>query len=52
MVDYKPVLTSVNMQAKVSAHSRPPVTDPTYFRSLKGALQYLTFMHRDLTYAI
>jgi hypothetical protein len=52
MVDWKPVLTPVDTQAKVSAESGPPVTDLTHFRSLAGALQYLTFTRPDLAYAV
>jgi hypothetical protein len=44
MVDYKPVLTLVDTQAKVSAESGPPIADPTHFRSPTGALQNLTFV--------
>jgi hypothetical protein len=52
MVDCKLVSTSVDTQSKVSADSGPLVADPTHFRSLAGALQYLTFTCPDLTYAI
>jgi hypothetical protein len=52
MVDCKPVLTPVDTQAKVSAESGPPVADPTHFRSLALALQYLTFTRPDITYAV
>jgi hypothetical protein len=52
MVDCKPVLTPVDTHAKVSAESRPHVADPTHFRSLAGALQYLTFTRPDITYAV
>jgi hypothetical protein len=52
MVDCKPVSTPVDTQAKVSAESGPPVADPTHFRSLAGALQYLTFTRPDITYAV
>jgi hypothetical protein len=52
MVDCKPVSTSVGTQAKVSAESRPHVVDSTHFKSLAGALQYLTFIGPDLAYAI
>jgi hypothetical protein len=52
MVDCKPVLTPVDMQAKVFAESGPPVADPTHFRSLTRALQYLTFTRPDITYAV
>jgi hypothetical protein len=43
MVDCKPVLTPVDMQAKVSATFGPPVADLTQFRSLTGVLKYLLF---------
>jgi hypothetical protein len=52
MVDCKPVSTSVDMQAKVFVESGPPVADPTHFRSLVEALQYLTFTHPDLAYTV
>jgi hypothetical protein len=42
----------VDTQAKVSAESGPPVADPTHFRSLVGALQYLTFTRPDIAYAV
>jgi hypothetical protein len=49
MVDCKPVSTPVDTQAKVSTESEP---DPTHFKSLIGALQYLTFTHLDIAYAV
>jgi hypothetical protein len=52
MVYYKPVSTPVDTQAKVSAESGPPIADLTHFRSLAGALQYLTFTRPDLAYAV
>jgi hypothetical protein len=52
MVDCKPVSTSVNKHIKVSAESESLVANLTHFRSLVGALQYLTFTHPDITYAI
>jgi hypothetical protein len=52
MVDCKPVSTPVDTQAKVFATSRPPVADPTQFRSLAGALLYLTFTRPDIAYAV
>jgi hypothetical protein len=39
MMDCKPMDT----QAKVSAEFMPPIADPTHFRGLTGALQYLMF---------
>jgi hypothetical protein len=52
LVDCKPVLTPVDMHVKVSVKSRPPVADPTHFRSLVRALQYLTFTRPDIAYAV
>jgi hypothetical protein len=52
VVDCKPVSTPVNTQAKVSAESGPAVADPTHFRSLAGALQYLRFTRLDIAYAV
>jgi hypothetical protein len=42
-VDCKLVSIPVDTQAKVSVESGSPVAHPTHFRSLVGALQYLTF---------
>ena len=39
------------MNPKLSADG-PPVSDPTDFRSLAGALQYLTFTRPDISYAV
>jgi hypothetical protein len=52
MVDCTPVSTLVETQVKVSAESEPPVADLTHFRSLTRALQYLTFTHPDIAYAV
>jgi hypothetical protein len=42
----------VDMQAKVSTTSGPPVADLTQFGSLIGALQYLMFTRLEITYAV
>jgi len=52
MTDCNPCSTPVDTQAKLSADMGAPVADPTAYRSLAGALQYLTFNRPDLTYAI
>ena len=44
--------TPVDTQAKLSEDAGPPVADPTAYRSLAGALQYLTFTKPDITYAV
>jgi len=52
MTDCKPCSTPVDTQAKLSADLGDSVADPTAYRSLAGALQYLTFTRPDLTYAV
>jgi hypothetical protein len=52
MSDCKPCSTSVNTQAKVSSDMGPLVRDPTVYRSLVGALQYLTFTRPNIAYAV
>lgn len=43
MTDCKPYSTLVDTQAKISSIDGAPIDDPTAFRSLAGALLYLTF---------
>jgi hypothetical protein len=50
MRDYKPCTTPVDINPKLSADG-DPVSDATDFRSLAGALQYLTFTRPDISYA-
>jgi hypothetical protein len=52
MVDCKPCTTPVDLQAKLVGDSGPPVEDASQFRSIAGALQYLTFTRPDITYAV
>jgi hypothetical protein len=52
MVDYKPISTPVDTQAKVSATFGPSVADLTQLKSLIGAMQYLTFTRPDIAYVI
>ncbi|WVZ79892.1 hypothetical protein U9M48_027417 [Paspalum notatum var. saurae] len=51
MADCKPCSTPVDTQAKLSA-TGDPVADATVYRSLVGALQYVTFTRPDVTYAV
>jgi hypothetical protein len=51
MVECKPSSTPVQISSKLAADG-PPVQDPSDYRSLAGALQWLTFMHPDISYAI
>lgn len=52
MVDCKPCATPVDLKSKLSADCRDPISDPTMYRSLAGALQYLTFTRPDISYAV
>ncbi|OIT24891.1 putative mitochondrial protein [Nicotiana attenuata] len=44
--------TPVDTKEKVSATSSTTYEDPTLYRSLAGALQYLTFTRPDISYAV
>jgi hypothetical protein len=48
----KPCLTPVDTNSKVAAADGAPMTDASDFRSLAGALQWLTFTRPDIAYAI
>ncbi|XP_022004115.1 uncharacterized mitochondrial protein AtMg00810-like [Helianthus annuus] len=48
----KPCTTPVDLSSKLSASDGPPVSDPTLYRSLAGALQYLTVTRPDISYAV
>jgi hypothetical protein len=52
MSDCKSCSTPVDTQAKLSEDDGPPVADATSYRSLTGALQYLTFSRPDIAYAV
>jgi hypothetical protein len=44
--------TPVHTQEKLSKDDGPSITDATSYRSLIGALQYLTFSRPDIAYAV
>jgi hypothetical protein len=52
MAECKPCSTPVDTNPKVSATDGVPVADAFDFRSLAGALQYLTFTRPDIAYAV
>ena len=52
MTDCKPSLTPVATTSKLSATSSAPYNNPTLYRCLAGALQYLTFTRPDISYAV
>ncbi|XP_066396007.1 uncharacterized mitochondrial protein AtMg00810-like [Miscanthus floridulus] len=47
----KPCSTPIDLHSKLSTDG-PPVADSTHYRSLAGALQYLTFTRLDIAYAV
>jgi hypothetical protein len=52
MTDCKPCSTPIDIQVKLSPSLGDPVADPTAYRSLAQAFQYLTFTRSDLTYSV
>jgi hypothetical protein len=52
MFDCKPCSTPVDTQAKLSEDDVPSVADAMSYRSLTGALQYLTFSRLDIAYTV
>uniref|UniRef100_A0A1J3FNB4 Putative mitochondrial protein n=1 Tax=Noccaea caerulescens TaxID=107243 RepID=A0A1J3FNB4_NOCCA len=52
MSNCKPCNTPVDTSAKLQADVGQPVEDATLYRSLAGALQYLTFTRPDIAYAV
>ncbi|XP_071693849.1 uncharacterized mitochondrial protein AtMg00810-like [Rutidosis leptorrhynchoides] len=52
LVHCNPVSTPIDTLGKQSALMDKPYSKPTHYRSLAGALQYLTFTHPDISYAV
>ena len=52
MQDCKPIATPVDLKSKLSATDGDKVDDPTLYRSIAGALQYLTLTRPDIQYAV
>jgi hypothetical protein len=52
MLNCNPIATPIDTKAKLSADDGEPVSDPSLYRSLAGALQYLTLTWPNITYAV
>ncbi|XP_073357847.1 uncharacterized protein [Aegilops tauschii subsp. strangulata] len=52
MLNCKPAPTPVDTKAKVSALEGSPASDAAFYRSIVGALQYLTLTRPNLQYAV
>ena len=52
MADCKPYTTPVDLKSKLGDDDGKPVANAMDYRSLAGALQYLTFTRPDITYAV
>jgi hypothetical protein len=52
MTECHPTATPIDSRAKLTATEGAPVESPSEYRSLAGALQYLTLTWPDLAYAI
>jgi hypothetical protein len=52
MSDCKACTTPVDTQTKISSDMGAPVSNPIAYRSLVGALQYLTFTRPDISYVV
>jgi hypothetical protein len=52
MANCKPVATPCDTKAKASTQDGTPVTDPSFYRSMAGALQYLTLTRPDIALAV
>ncbi|XP_035838179.1 uncharacterized mitochondrial protein AtMg00810-like [Helianthus annuus] len=52
MTGCKPCATPCDTASKLSATDGAPIEDGSLYRSLAGALQYLTFTRPDITYAV
>ncbi|GKC11795.1 ribonuclease H-like domain-containing protein [Tanacetum coccineum] len=51
MANCNPTRTPVDTESKLGSDG-DPISDPTLYRSLASGLQYLTFTHADISYAV
>lgn len=52
MLHCKPVSTAIDNSSKLSPADGQILSNPTYYRSLAGALQYLSLTRPDISYAV
>jgi hypothetical protein len=52
MLNYKPAATPVDTKSKLSATDGSLATDASFYRSIVGALQYLTLTRPELQYVV
>ena len=52
MCSCKSAATPVDTKSKLNASTGKPLADPTLYRHLTGALQYLTLTRPDISYAV
>ncbi|XP_048637564.1 uncharacterized mitochondrial protein AtMg00810-like [Brassica napus] len=52
MHNCNPVTTPVDLKSKLSQDDGDPIHNPTEYRSIAGALQYLTLTRPDIQYAV
>jgi hypothetical protein len=52
MLNCHPAVTLVDTKAKLSATDGSPTSDVSLYRSIVGALQYLTLTRPELQYAV
>ena len=52
MLNCKPAATPVDTKAKLSAMDGSPASDAAFYRSIIGALQYLTLTRSKIQYAV
>jgi len=52
MLEAKPISSPMTSSFKLSKHGSDLLQDPSFYRSVVGALQYVTITHPELSFAI
>ena len=52
MLNYHSISMPIDTSSKLSSTDGAPLSNPTHYRSLAGALQYLTLTRPDISYAV